>query len=130
MCLALALKLFYHEVTSSSTGEITRLGAGYKPKTELDIIMQYASYKQAPVASLVWNYFDREEEGPKEFGQPSEFWEQVGGELDVDIYVPKELSERLSYMFMQDMYDIIQDDPNLIPLGVLASFGIGVQTYE
>ena len=109
--IRLLFQVFGGKTVSSKTGKPTFLNRGYKPKTKKDIISQYVGYKEAPVISLITDYLSMSETGPFRFK------------------IDEKLKERFTYMFMQDMYDIIQDDPVKAPLGLLAVFGIGVQTY-
>jgi hypothetical protein len=41
----------------------------------------------------------------------------------------KALLDRTVPIIMQDLYELQQEDPNLLPLGVLPLMGEGLQTY-
>jgi len=97
---------------SSVTGKIRKIGKGYKPLTRGEILGRYISYKEAPVASFVTNWLR---------GQSS---------MQDTFSITKEMKEKLIPIVAQDIWDIYQDDPDALPLGLLAIFGYGVQTYK
>jgi len=117
-------QLMAGKVTSSSTGKVTYLNEGWNAKTMGDIILQYVSYKEAPVVSLLTDYLSKPKYGRYSFNKPNEFLQD---QFDVD--VPDWLVQRFTYMFLQDMYDAVSEDPKNWPIGLLGIFGIGVQTY-
>ena len=43
--------------------------------------------------------------------------------------VPKEVAQRFVPMVIQDVYELAQDNPKLLPLATLGLFGFGLQTY-
>lgn len=99
------------EYISSTTGKLVTLGEGYRPLTQQEIILRFGASKLAPVASFVWTMLGEDE---------------IGGEK---ITVSKEVAKRFIPMVMQDIYDIAKEDPELLPLGIPAIFGVGLQTY-
>jgi len=88
------------------------LGEGYKADTRLDIIQRFFASKLAPTTTLVTTIL----RGKDYKGD--------------DIQLSKELIQRVTPMVLQDLYDILKDNPSLIPAGLAAVFGVGVQTYE
>jgi len=47
-----------------------------------------------------------------------------------DFKLGKEVAERFVPMAVADIYDVIKEDPELIPAAALGMFGFGVQTYK
>lgn len=105
-------QLYSGEYKSSVTDKVYKMGEGYKPITRKDIVSRQIRYKLAPAASFVWDMLG----GIDEKGNP--------------ISVPKEIGERFVPMVLQDLYDLMEDDPDLLPLGILPIFGVGMQTYK
>jgi hypothetical protein len=97
---------------SSTTGKEMTLGEGYKPMTRLDIVQRFLEGKLAPIPSFVITLLKQQDQA----GEP--------------VNVLKEIAERFVPMAMQDMYDLSQENPALMPAGLLTLFGIGVQTYK
>lgn len=97
---------------SSTTGKEMTLGEGYKPMTRADIVQRFLEGKLAPIPSFVMTILKQQD--------------QAGKPVDV----PKEIRERLIPMIMQDLYDLSQENPALLPFGLAGVFGVGVQTYQ
>lgn len=108
----IAARLVTGKYISSTTGKEMTLGEGYKPMTRADITQRFFEGKLAPIPSFV-----------VELAKGKDFT----GE---DINIPDEIAVRFVPMVMQDMYDLAQDNPGLLPLGLATIFGVGVQTYE
>ncbi len=97
---------------SSTTGKIMTLGEGYRPLTRLEILQRQVESKEAPVFSFITELLKGQTfEGKK-------------------INIPKEVALRFVPMLVQDLYDVIKDNPEATPAVLLASFGVGVQTYK
>jgi hypothetical protein len=47
-----------------------------------------------------------------------------------DINVSLEVAQRFIPMVIQDIYDLAQESPGLVPVGLLTIFGVGMQTYK
>lgn len=75
------------------------------------VASQFFQNKLAPIPSLVWSWM----EGKDWDGQPFE--------------VKKALLDRTIPIVMQDLYELQQEDPKLLPLGILPIMGEGLQTY-
>lgn len=110
--IRIAAQLITGEYVSSTTGKIITIGEGFKPLTRLSIIQKQIETKQAPVFSFITSLL----KGTTFTGEP--------------VKVPKEIGLRFTPMVIQDMYDIMQEDPTLLPISVLALFGVGMQTYK
>jgi hypothetical protein len=105
-------QLWTGQVVSSTTGKVSTLGEGYKPRTRLDILLSAIEYKTAPVASFAISLLK---------GQ-----ESFGGEFKLG----SEIANRFVPMIIQDMVDVYKDDPSILPLSALGIFGVGLQTYS
>jgi len=110
--LRLAGQLWTGKVVSSTTGKVSTLGEGYKPRTRLDILMSAIQYKEAPIFSFATSLLK---------GQ-----EAFGGEFNLG----SEVGKRFVPMIIQDMVDVYKDDPSILPLSALGIFGVGLQTYS
>jgi len=105
-------QLISGEYVSSTTKKVLTLGEGYKPLTRLDILMRQVESKEAPTFSLITELL----KGQDFEGKP--------------INISKELALRFVPMVIQDLYDVIKDNPEATPAVMLAPFGVGVQTYK
>lgn len=105
-------QLITGQYVSSTTGRVITLGEGYRPLTRLEILYKQIESKEAPVFSFITTLLKGQDfKGEK-------------------ISVPKEIGKRFVPMAMQDIYEIAQDDPALLPASSLGLFGVGIQTYE
>jgi hypothetical protein len=107
----IAAQLITGKLISSTTGKVTTLGEGYKPLTRLDILSRAVESKESPVASFVTGLL----KGASSTGQPFK--------------LGTEIANRFTPMVIQDLLDIIKDNPDLIPLSALGMMGVGLQTY-
>lgn len=105
-------QLWTGKVVSSTTGKVSTLGEGYKPRTRLDILTSAIQYKEAPVVSFATSLLK---------GQ-----EAFGG----DFKLSSEIAKRFIPLVIQDLVDIYKDDPTILPIGALGIFGVGLQTYS
>ncbi len=108
----MASRLISGKYVSSTTGKEMTLGEGYKPMTRADIAQRFLEGKLAPVPSFIVTLLK---------GQDG------AGEK---VSVPKEVAQRFIPMILQDLYDIAQEAPGLLPVGMLGLFGVGTQTYK
>jgi len=104
-------QLLIGRTISTTTGKETILGEGYKPRTRLDILLQQVEYKESPLASFATTLLKG-----KDFA----------GE---DVSIPKEVGRRFIPMVVADIVELAKEDPRLLPLGIPAVFGVGLQTY-
>ncbi len=109
--IRMAGQLVTGEYVSSTTGRKLTLGEGYKPLTRYDILIRQLESKEAPVVSFITDLLRQQD--------------YAGKKVDI----PKEIMSRFTPMIMQDIYDLVQEDPELLPLGILPVFGVGLQTY-
>lgn len=108
-----AAQIISGEYISSTTGKLVTLGEGYRPLTREEIAIRFAKSKLSPAASFASALL-------------------VGKEpfTDKPISVPKEVGKRFVPMVMQDLYDLATEEPDLLPLGIPAMFGVGLQVYK
>ena len=107
----MAAQLITGEYVSSTTGKVTTLGEGYKPLTRWDILWRQLESKEAPVMSFITDVLKQQDyKGDK-------------------INIPKAVIERFTPMIYGDLRDLAKEDPELLPLGLLGTLGISVQTY-
>ena len=105
-------QLISGQYKSSTTGKIVTLGEGYRPLTRLEILQRQIESKQAPVFSLITELLKGQTfEGKK-------------------INIPKAVALRFIPMVVQDLYDIVKENPDALPAIILAPFGVGIQTYK
>lgn len=109
--IRLAAQLVSGKIKSSTTGRVLTLGEGYKPLTRLDVLGRAIEYKEAPTFSLATTLL------------------RGKGPMGEEISIEKEIGKRFVPILAQDIYDLAKDDPELLPIGVLGAFGIGIQTY-
>jgi len=107
-----AAQLATGKTVNSQTGKEYTLGEGYKPQTRLDILAKNIEYKEAPIASFVTALL----RGKTSFGE--------------DLNVPREVAMRMVPMITQDLKELYDEDPKLLPLAVASALGFGIQTYK
>lgn len=108
------------EVTSSTSGRTYDL---WNPKGPFDPThakkaMEFMRGKSHPVIGFIWSLMS----GRKEMsGKPMNF----------STLNPMEnaLAQRFIPILLQDLYELQQADPALIPLAIPAAFGVGIQHY-
>lgn len=107
-----ASRLLAGETTSSNTGKKYDLTSGrFGMPSRASVASQFMQNKLAPIPSLVWSWM----EGKDWNGQPFE--------------LKQALLDRTVPIVMQDLAELAQEDPKLLPLGVLPMIGEGLQTY-
>ena len=104
-------QLISGKYVSPTTGRIITLGEGYKPITRLQIIERQIKGKLSPAASFIVTLLEGQDWAGKK------------------IKVTDEIKNRMTPMVLQDLNDLLQEDPDLLPIGALGIFGVGVQTY-
>ena len=95
---------------SSITGKEITLGEGYKPLTRYDIIFRQIEAKEAPIFSFITDLL----RGQTFMGKP----------------ISEDIERRFLPMAINDLIEVANDDPSLLPIGALGIFGVGIQTYE
>lgn len=100
------------ETISSTTGQMKKLGVGYKPRTRYDLALSFFESKESPYLSLATSLL----KGTNAVGEKTD---------------PKsELAKRFTPMFIQDLVDLYKDKGiGGIAMGAPAFFGVGTQTY-
>ena len=99
------------QIKSTTTGEIAKVGEGYKPPTRLGLVSRGLEYKLAPVATFAVALL----RGRGVFGE--------------ELSIPNEIAKRFIPMVMQDVIELAREDPDLLPVAILGLFGTGVQSY-
>ena len=109
------IRLFFqlkeNKITSSTSGKVMKLGEGYKPTTRFDLLFRFGEAKEAPAFSFATGFL----KGQNWIGEKFE--------------LGKETTNRFVPMVIQDFVDLYKEEPDLLPLGFLGIFGIGIQTY-
>lgn len=110
--LVAASRLMTNEQTSSNTGRTYELGGKFGSPTRLDVAGRFVESKLNPVLSFATTML----RGKDFTGQP--------------VHVQTEIANRFIPIIVQDVLELAQEDPNMIPLAIPASFGMGMQTYS
>lgn len=119
--VVLAARLMSGRVSSSTSEKEYNLyqkKGPYDP-THFDVAARFVRGKTNPVVNFAWAWADaqREMSGQKmNFGTPNPFENSI--------------TQRLIPIFVQDVYQLASEDPELLPLAVPAAFGMGIQAYE
>lgn len=116
------LSRFISESIKDGQGETIPLGVPFKTPTRKDLLIEMATNKLAPSASMIEKYLssriDEQDERVTKYGQPYEFSE--------------ELKEKLHPIYWGTVNDLLKDDVTALD-GLLlfyAFFGGGVNVYE
>jgi hypothetical protein len=104
-------RMLLNEFKSTTTGKKKKLGEGYKGMSRYDVALQFGEYKESPPFS----FLTRMLKGKDIKGDP--------------VKIENELGEMVYPLFLKDIYDIAQEDPDLLPLGILGGIGFGLQSY-
>jgi hypothetical protein len=111
--ITLASKLLENESTSTRTGLTKQFGSNAMAPTRLSTLGTFAEQKANPVVSFATGLL----RGKDSTGQP--------------FHIPEQVAQRFIPMMVQDIYQVAQDDPALLPITIPAGFfGSGVQTYK
>lgn len=113
--IRMTAQLLTGKYISSTTGKEYTLGEGYKPMTFLDIAARQFESKTSPVTSFVIGL--------------ARGTDYVGESTRSPEGIAKALLQRVTPMVAQDIHDLYNEDPYLLPLGLLNTIGFGVQTY-
>jgi hypothetical protein len=96
--------------TSSASGEFHRFGSGYQAQTQEDMMERFMVNKLNPVAKFAWDVYSASEYNPFHVGDRT-----------AQLFIP---------LFIQDLKEIYEEDPDLLPIfGTAAAFGGGKQIY-
>lgn len=112
--LTLFNRLVMGESTPSSGSNVNKpyeLGSKFGLNTRKDVVVDFFSNKLAPVPRFINGWLDQ----TKKRG----------------FNIPEESIRMFTPMIAQDLYDVSQEDPELLPITVpLSGVGFGVQSYE
>lgn len=121
--IVLASRLMSGKVSSSTSNKQYDL---WNPKpgpydpSHTDILARFARGKTNPVINFAWALLDHQKEmsgKPMQFSTPNPFENSI--------------TQRFIPIFVQDVYQIAQEDPKLLPiLAPAAGLGMGVQVYD
>lgn len=108
----LLARLLSNKTKSSTTGNVSTLGEGYKPTTRADVALKFLRNKLSPLTSMAADFLY----GSDAIGQPFK--------------VTNEIKNRIIPLIITDTIDLVKKDPSNTILGALGDmFGVGVQTY-
>lgn len=110
--VVLANRLVQGRTKSSVSDREYNLGEEFGRPTKLDVLGRFAEGKLHPVLNFATGLL----RGKDFTGQP--------------FNVPQELGNRVLPIIMQDIYELANEDPSLLPLAIPAAFGMGIQSYE
>jgi hypothetical protein len=99
------------KLISSTSGKVTTLGEGYRALNRKEILLSFVESKTAPVLSLIKTIMEQRDISGKK------------------IDIPTEIGKRFVPMVIQDIVELYEENPKMVPLGLLGVFGVGVQTY-
>ena len=108
--MVLAARLLNGGYTSSSTGKFHQYGEGFQARTRWDAALDFTGNKLEPVSKLAFDLA------------------RASG------YQPVPIKDRTMQLFVpivaQDLYELSQKRPDLIPMSALSFFGMGTQIYD
>jgi hypothetical protein len=107
-----AHRIISGKMQSSTTNREFELGGRYGTPTRKDVASRFLESKANPTVSFVITLM----QGKDFQGLP--------------LNVQKEVASRFVPMMMQDIYELYQEDPKLLPLASLGVLGMGVQSYS
>jgi hypothetical protein len=107
--LVLFNRIANNSFTSSTTGKREDMGRRFGGKTGDETIWDFVQNKMAPIPATAFSFFGRSTERPFEVGD--------------------RVARLFTPMIIQDLSEILQTDPELIPVAAVGGLGLGVQTY-
>lgn len=116
--VVLASRLARNKVTTSANKTIDMSKGGFKDPNRWSLMFGdknapgFIENKGSPMATFISGML----RGKDFAGQPFD--------------TKKELADRFTPLIIQDIRDVVNSDPDLLPLGFPAAFGMGVQTYQ
>jgi len=108
--LVSAAKFISGHTTSSNTGRDFELGQGYRAETRKDIAERFGVNKLHPVLKFAYDLADASTHQPFQVGDRA-----------LQLFVP---------LIVQDTFELMKEDPSLLPLLVPIGLGAGSQTYD
>jgi hypothetical protein len=103
-------RLYAGGSTSSSTNEFHRFGSGYQAQTQEDMMQRFMVNKLNPVAKFAYDLANASQYNPFHVGDRT-----------MQLFVP---------LVMQDMKEIVDENPDLLPWMIPVGLGMGTQTYS
>ncbi len=104
--------------STSASGNVTEFNKGYRAPSRMSILFSsdaqgrgLVENKLSPIGTLVDTMIKQKTPDGKE------------------VSVPKEVADRFKSLFTADMIEMVKENPNLWPLGLLGLFGEGIATY-
>lgn len=85
------------------------LGTEYGGKTRLDVVQDFAANKTHPVVKFAYDWANASKYRPFD-----------PADRTMELFIP---------MFVQDVYELMQEDPLLLPMAVPAGLGMSTQTF-
>lgn len=116
--IVLIARILKGAYTSSVTGERRPLGQGFKETSPAELVGRFALSKRNPFARIAADTINIL--GTRELTDPLSGKPLEKARWIEDNFVP---------IIVQDVLDLMEEDPDLVPLSVLSAFGVGVQTY-
>lgn len=107
-----ASRLLSEKTTSTTTGKTRALGNGYNSTSRLDIATKFFRGKLNPLAAFITDMLDGEN--------------LIGEKFELDT----ETKELFMPLIIENLKELAKEDPELLPTGILAIFGVGVQSYS
>jgi hypothetical protein len=97
--------------TSSSNPQegLHKFGEGFQAETQLSNFTRFVSNKLNPISKFAWDWFNASE------GQPFQVMDRTA-----QMFVP---------LFTQDLYEMLETNPELLPWMLPVAMGAGTQTY-
>jgi len=109
--LVAATRLAIGESTSPTTGRTTTLGEGFGRDTRKDVLERFTTNKLNPPIKFAYDLLNANSTSPIPFDTKDRI---------VDLVVP---------MIVQDIQELIEEDPSLLPLAPLPFLGVGSQRF-
>ena len=103
-------RMWSGKYTSSTTKQEHELGGSFGAPTRGDIARNFIGNKLAPVPKLAYDWLWQTKRTP--------------------FSVSKEAGNLFVPMFIQDVYDLYNEDPSLIPMAIPGALGMGSQVYK
>lgn len=115
-----ASRLISGKETTTSGREYDLNKGKFPGPTRLSVLTNLARSKESPIASFIDNMLS----GNQAFAPGG-----LGGVIGAN-KPSAEIINRFTPMIMSDLIELYKEDPSLLPLGIPATFGMGVQTFE
>jgi len=108
----LVYRLYSGEMISSTTGKPANLGKGYGTPTRIDTILNFLRNKFHPIIGAIWDYLDKKGYASK----------------PLDDY--REIAKSMIPFIFQDVWEVAERDPTVVPFALFGGIGWGVQAYS